>query len=195
MSVHLTDVTKSFQGIPILSHITLTLDDEQRYTLVGESGSGKTTLLRLLAGLEHPETGMVSLDVRSVSYAFQEPRLFPELTVRENILAVIPDRPVDEVLSGLNLTDAANKYPHELSGGMKKRASVARALSVKADLYLLDEPTGGQDEMHIEMVAEAIRRYTDGAIAVIATHDARLRALLDADELTVRDGNCNVTSK
>ncbi len=192
MSITLTDVSKAFKGSEVLSGITLTLEDGKCYVLVGESGSGKTTLLRMLAGLEHPDRGVVSLDSKSVSYAFQEPRLFPGLTVRENVLAIAPDRPVDEVLASLHLTEAADKYPHELSGGMKKRAGVARALAAAADVYLLDEPTGGQDEMHIEMVAEAIRRYTADAVVIVATHDDKLRSLLFASVLRVHNGTCTL---
>lgn len=193
MSIRLTDVSKTFKNITVLSHVTLSLDAGRCYALVGESGAGKTTLLRLLAGLESPDGGTVEMAEKTVSYAFQEPRLFPELTVRENVLAIAPEKSADEILESLHLTEAAGKYPHELSGGMKKRAGVARALAADADVYLLDEPTGGQDEMHVAMVAAAIRKYTADATVIVATHDDKLRALLPAAVLTVRAGNCTLT--
>ena len=195
MSISLENVSKAFQDNAVLSNVTLSLEDGAFYLLVGESGSGKTTLLRLLAGLESPEEGAVEMDGKSVSYAFQEPRLFPELTVRENVLAIAPQRSVSEILECLHLTEAADKLPHELSGGMKKRAGVARALAADADVYLLDEPTGGQDVMHVVRIADAIRHYTAGATVIVATHDDKLRALLPAETLTVHNGSCTVSKE
>lgn len=195
MSIRFSHVSKTFKNNTVLSHVTLSLKEGNCYTLVGESGSGKTTLLRLIAGLDRPEEGIVDMDGKSISYAFQEPRLFPELTVRENVLAITPKRSVDEILAILNLTEAADKYPHELSGGMKKRAGVARALAAEADVYLLDEPTGGQDEMHVGMIAEAIRKYTAGATVIVATHDYKLRVLLPSNMITVRAQNCMLTQE
>jgi len=117
--------------------------------------------------------------------------LFPHLTVLENILAISPARQPEEILSLLDLTEAADKYPHQLSGGMKKRAGVARALAAKADIYLLDEPTAGQDAAHGAAVAEAIRRYTAGALTVIATHDESLLRSISGSTLHVENQNCS----
>lgn len=193
MSIQLVDVSKSFKERTVLSHVSLTLENDACYALVGESGAGKTTLLRLLAGLDHPDSGKVVMNGKTVSYAFQEPRLFPGLTVRENVHAIAPERSADELLSALNLAESADKYPHELSGGMKKRAGVARALAAKTHVYLLDEPTGGQDEMNVRLIAEAIRKYTAGATVIVATHDDKLRVLLPSSVLSVRGGECLIT--
>ncbi len=192
MQIELKNISKLYNDIPILQNVSLHLCMGERYSLVGDSGSGKTTLLRLIAGLERPTAGQIETDGARISYAFQEHRLFPQLTVRENILAVSPAIGPDEILSMLDLSDAAEKYPYQLSGGMQKRAGLARALAVQADIYLLDEPTGGQDAAHAEMAAKAIRQYTDGALVVVATHDEALLRSIDGKILRVENQTCRI---
>jgi len=191
MSLELKNVSKMYNGSIILRDVSLQMRTGETYFLIGASGSGKTTLLRLIAELETPSGGQIETDGACISYAFQEHRLFPHLTVLENILAISPARQPEEILSLLDLTEAADKYPHQLSGGMKKRAGVARALAAKADIYLLDEPTAGQDAAHGAAVAEAIRRYTAGALTVIATHDESLLRSISGSTLHVENQNCS----
>ncbi len=190
MQVVLTDVTKSFNETKILRNVSLHLHKGEMYSLIGASGAGKTTLLRLIAGLEEPTLGVIDTDGARISYAFQEPRLFPQLTVRDNILAISPMCPLEEILRELDLTDAGDKYPHELSGGMRKRVAVARAISAEADVYLLDEPTGGQDAGHAAMVANAILCYTAGALTVVATHDETLLRTLGKKTIKITNNKC-----
>ncbi len=187
MSLTFHDVSKSFAETAVLSHVSLTLSEEQTYFLSGASGAGKTTLLRLIAGLEKPSSGRIEIPSRRISFAFQEPRLFPQLTVRENILAITPRVSAEEILAVLDLTEAEGKYPHELSGGMKKRAGLARALAADADIFLLDEPTAGQDADHAAMVARAILKYTSDATVFIATHDTALMQAVKAQTITIKE--------
>ena len=190
MNVILRDVSKRYGDKCVLDNVCLTFTAGKRYAVVGASGIGKTTLLRLIAGLEMPDDGEVLIqDDAVVSYAFQEPRLFPGLSVIENVRAVDPERDGQAILEALNLLAEADHYPASLSGGMKKRAGLARALSKKADIYLIDEPTAGQDALHSEAVADAICTYTVGSLCVISTHDAELIAAV-ADEMVVFGSKC-----
>lgn len=175
MRAILRDVVKQYGDKLILNSVNLEFSDNTRYAVVGASGIGKTTLLRLLAGLEKPDCGFVEVSTRSViSYAFQEHRLFPALTVMENMKAIEPEKDCEKILDSLDLLSEADSYPSSLSGGMRKRAGLARALAKKADIYLIDEPTGGQDARHCAMVAETISTYTRDGLCIIATHDAEL---------------------
>lgn len=171
MKIQLHGVSKSFDAKMVLDAVDLTLSDGF-YGLLGESGGGKTTLLRILCGLTAPDAGTVSFsEPPTFSYAFQEPRLFPHLTVRENLALISPERSPDELLRTLDLADAADLYPDELSGGMKTRAGVARCLSKRASVYLLDEPTGGQDAQHAKLVMQSIQTYAAGAVCLTVSHD------------------------
>ena len=172
-TVELRDLRVRFGEKSILESVSLTLTSEHRYALVGSSGSGKTTLLRLLAGLQKPSGGKIlfSPPAPVISYAFQEPRLFPQCTVRENLSMVSPERDIDEILAALDLSGEKESRPATLSGGMQKRVGLARALAKKADVYLLDEPTGGQDLLRTEQIVRAVRDYTAGAVLVVATHE------------------------
>lgn len=175
MHVILHDLVKRYGDKCVLNNVNLDFSPGVRYAIVGSSGIGKTTLLRLIAGLEKPDSGSVEVPAGAVtSYAFQEPRLFPMLTATENIEAITPERDSREILSSLNLLREANSYPSSLSGGMKKRAGLARALAKQADIYLIDEPTGGQDAHHCAMVCEAILAYTKDSVCIVSTHDAEL---------------------
>ena len=185
MHVILRDVSKRYGGKCVLNELNLELNSGKCYAIVGASGIGKTTLLRLVADLEYPDSGSIDKPEGAiVSYAFQEPRLFPGLTVLENIKAIDPERDGKEILLSLDLLQEADSYPSSLSGGMKKRAGLARALAKQANIYLIDEPTAGQDAHHSVEVAEAIRRYTDGTLCLISTHDPDLISAI-AEEMIV----------
>lgn len=185
MCVKLIDVTKRFGEKTVLAGLNLALQMGQCYAVAGASGIGKTTLLRVIAGLETQDSGSVILPKDAViSYAFQEPRLFDELTVAANMSVVHPDRDSMQILQELDLSQDAGKFPDELSGGMKKRAGLARALAKQADIYLIDEPTGGQDAQRCLTIAETVSRYTKGSLCLVSTHDASLVSMI-ADHLIV----------
>lgn len=183
MDVILHDISKRYGGKSVLNKLNLVLNFGKCYAIVGASGIGKTTVLRLIAGLESADSGSLEIpENATVSYAFQEPRLFPELTVTENIKAVNPDRDVAQILEVLDLSMEADSLPSTLSGGMKLRAGLSRALAKKAVIYLIDEPTGGQDARHSAGITEAIRHYTEGSLCILSTHDPSLISAL-ADEM------------
>lgn len=141
------NLTVSFEGKMVLDHLTLTIPEEGVTWLAGPSGVGKTTLFRVLAGLRKPDAGEVVVTKRPV-LLFQEDRLFPRCTARRQIEAVLPRDRRGEAphwLELVELTEAADKLPGELSGGMARRLSLARCLAVEGDVYLLDEPFAGVD--------------------------------------------------
>ncbi|HIK17195.1 MAG TPA: ABC transporter ATP-binding protein [Leptolyngbyaceae cyanobacterium M33_DOE_097] len=149
----------------VLDNINLTISANEYVSLIGHSGCGKSTLLKIVAGLERATSGLVTLEGKEVRkpgcdrmMVFQHYSLLPWLTVRENIRLA-----VDEVLEGLpnsekaqivnehlamvNLMGAANKYPDEISGGMKQRVGIARALAIRPKMLLMDEPFGALDAL------------------------------------------------
>lgn len=149
----------------VLDGINLTIKENEFISVIGHSGCGKSTLLKILAGLETASAGSVRLEGREVRkpgaermMVFQHYSLLPWLTVRENIrLAVdevlkrVPAREkqqiVNEHLAMVNLTAAADKYPDEISGGMKQRVGIARALAIRPKMLLMDEPFGALDAL------------------------------------------------
>lgn len=141
------NITVRFGDKMVLDHLTVSVPAQGLTFLSGPSGAGKTTLLRVLAGLLVPETGRVSLPGRPV-LLFQEDRLFPGLTVRRQVEAVLPKahrREAEGWLELVELSGAGDKLPQELSGGMARRAALARTLAVEGEVYLLDEPFAGVD--------------------------------------------------
>ncbi|MBQ9785231.1 MAG: ABC transporter ATP-binding protein [Clostridia bacterium] len=175
-----TNVSFSYGKKSVFKEFSFTLADREILAVMGTSGCGKTTLLRLIAGLEKPtRESVIRSTHQKIAYVFQEPRLFPWMTVRNNLRAVLgkdpeSDAKIDDVLQKVGLSDAAEQYPDELSGGMKSRVSLARALLVDADLFLLDEPFAALDEELRESLGALLREHIKarGASAVLVTHQA-----------------------
>ena len=170
LRVRLREVTRQFDGRPALESIDLEIHAGEFTALLGPSGCGKTTLLRLIAGLDRPTTGRVTLDEvgstapstdrgdipRNISYVFQEPHLMPWRNVLENVALPLELRGTSRTdrresamraVERVGLADAADRYPAQLSGGMRMRASLARALVTSPGLLLLDEPFAALDEI------------------------------------------------
>lgn len=184
--IRFDQVSFSYGDKEVLRELSFCLETGELLAVMGESGCGKTTLLHLAAGLQGPQTGEIRSDHARVSIAFQEPRLFPWLTVRENLLSALPQserRAGEERLSALlaemGLSDVEGLYPRELSGGMKSRVSLARALLYGGDLLLLDEPFSALDEKMRQELATRLRRELkkEGKTAILVTH---LRAEAEA---------------
>lgn len=174
------DLTVRFGGQTVLDRVTLTISDEGLTYLSGPSGVGKTTLLRVLAGLLEPDGGSVTVPERVVML-FQEDRLFPGRTALEQVEAVLPKSRREEARGFLELTeltDAADKLPGELSGGMARRCALARCLAVEADAYLLDEPFAGVDPQRAERILKRLREK--GKPMVLTGHDPALAARCDS---------------
>ncbi|MEG4067388.1 nitrate ABC transporter ATP-binding protein [Microcoleus sp. Pol11C2] len=149
----------------VLENINLSIGENEYISVIGHSGCGKSTLLKIVAGLEKQSAGMVTLEGKEIRkpgadrmMVFQHYGLLPWLTVRENIRLAVDEvlqslsRPekislVNEHLAMVNLTSAADKYPDEISGGMKQRVGIARALAIRPKMLLMDEPFGALDAL------------------------------------------------
>lgn len=168
--IELRDITVSFAGTPVLENCSLRVPAGQGAALTGPSGCGKTTLLSVAAGLQKPDAGFVRVEGR-VSYVFQEPRLFPWLTAAQN-LSLVAAGGAEEWLEKAGLADAAEKYPAELSGGMRQRLNIVRALAYGGEILLLDEPFKGLDAPLRKEIAALIARERAGKTLLLVTHDA-----------------------
>jgi NitT/TauT family transport system ATP-binding protein len=195
-------VVKRFGDLTVLDGVSLSVGRGEFAAIVGPSGCGKSTLLRMLAGLERPTAGSVTLDGKPVTapgpermLIFQEHALYPWRTVAENVgfgleLAGAPGRVkqqrVAEMLAKVGLAGFERYYPHQLSGGMRQRAAIARAWASDPDVLLLDEPYGALDAMtRLTMQNELLKLWQgSGKTVLLITHDID-EALYLADRVYV----------
>jgi nitrate ABC transporter ATP-binding subunit len=195
----------SYEGVEILQDINLTIKKGEFITLMGPSGSGKSTLLRLLTGLAQPKSGEVLVDSVSTKKAlpdsavvFQDYSLFPWLTAEENIILAMKRTMkkskskkelahlAGQYLELVQLGHAVKKYPGEMSGGMRQRAAIARALSLGADLMFMDEPFGALDpvtRIQLQDIILQVNRDQQRTV-VFVTHDAE-EAIILADRIVM----------
>ena len=190
--IELKDLSFSYGEKEVLKNLSYTFPDRGIFAVMGESGEGKTTLLRLLATLEKPCGGEITSTHKSVAVAFQEPRLLPWLNAENNLKFVLSKKKIasgtaQSLLRELELEDCAAMLPHELSGGMKQRLSLARALAADADLLLLDEPFSALDAALKERVAELVKNANKDGLTIVITHDKGDAELLGAKILTLKN--------
>lgn len=193
-SPHPTDlifdrVSLSFGDKQVLRELSFRVAAGGRLVLMGASGGGKTSVLRLAAGLLAPSGGRIEGGGR-VSVQFQEPRLLPWLTAAENINVVLSDRKktlptANAWLERVDLVEAADLYPDELSGGMAQRVALCRALAAPADVLLLDEPFRGLDEGTKQRVMEMVADSLGGRTLLLTTHDSAEAAFFSGDILRI----------
>ena len=179
--LELRNISHSYGDLNVLSDLSLTLEPGRRIALMGPSGCGKTTLLKIALGLLTPSAGAVKNSFRRPAAVFQEPRLLPWRTALENVDLVLGDRKKDlpramAALEQMELTDAAHKYPRELSGGMQQRLAMARALAADPDLLVLDEPFKGLDEALRLRVLQTVGR-TEAAVLLVTHEEWEAHAL------------------
>ncbi|MGH9768061.1 MAG: ABC transporter ATP-binding protein [Blastocatellia bacterium] len=186
-------VSRSFGAVEVLRELSLEILRGEFVAVVGPSGCGKTTLLNLLSGYDQPSSGVINREGR-VRMVYQQDGLFPWQTVTENIalgLRHIGDekergRQVSEMLSLIRLEGFENHYPHQLSGGMRQRVELARALAGDSDILLLDEPFSALDYLtRLRMRQELARLLQERPRTVaLVTHDIEEAAQL-ADRVVV----------
>lgn len=171
--LELKDVSLSFGALEVLRGASLTLGQGERIAITGPSGCGKTSLLHVIAGLLHPDSGLVRNRAARTACVFQEPRLLPWLSAEENVSIVMPHGTQGQdalmLLKKLGLADSAEKHPCELSGGMQQRAALARALAYAPDLILLDEPFRALDAASKALAIDAVNERADCAV-ILVTH-------------------------
>lgn len=181
MSIVVTGLSKSFGEKQVLNGFSHTFPSASLTALMGPSGVGKTTLFRILLGLERPDAGTVSgMEGKTVSAVFQEDRLFPWLTVLQN--AEVAGSGGKAWLRRLGLGEELGSFPSSLSGGMRRRVALARALCRDGDIFLLDEPFQGLDEGRKREVIDIFRELKTHKTILLITHDP-MEAEALADEI------------
>lgn len=184
--IKLENVNFSYGERRVLENFNLTVKNGERIALSGPSGIGKTTVLRLIMGLEKGQSGKIEVKKDAkISVVFQEDRLLPFKTVFQNLTLFGNEDIAAEILSGLGLGGTGDKYPTELSGGMARRVSIARALSCGGDIFIFDEPFNGIDEDNVKITSELINKYTKGKTVIMVSHNKRDIALLGASEIII----------
>jgi NitT/TauT family transport system ATP-binding protein len=168
MELAIKNVSKTYGDLLVLNKINLNVNEGQIVCIIGPSGCGKSTLLRLIGGLEHPDNGSIEARgapppdcLNPLTYIFQDFSLLPWRTVEKNISLVLEDHRlssknkneiIKSVLQRTKLTEFGDRWPRELSGGMKQRVGIARALAVNPSVLLMDEPLSALDSQTSEIL-------------------------------------------
>ncbi len=216
--LEIEDLTRNFGAETAVDSFSLDVEEGELLTLLGPSGCGKTTTLRMIAGLERPTSGSITIgeqavadddhfvapENRDVGLVFQDFALFPHLTVAENITFGISEweteqkeARLEELLKLVNLEDHRDKQPENLSGGQQQRVALARSLAPEPDILLLDEPFSNLDvRLRIEMRQEVRRILKEaGVTAISVTHDQE-EALSISDRVVImNDGHLEQVGK
>ncbi|MDO9592111.1 MAG: ABC transporter [Firmicutes bacterium HGW-Firmicutes-20] len=205
MYLKLNDLSFQYDDQQLIHSFSCAIEKGSITAVLGSSGSGKSTLLRLISGLEKPIDGTMTLDqkiifdhhhfmeahLRQIGLVFQDYALFPHLTVRKNIEygvrksnVVRKKEIVDRLLRMVELTEDADKYPSQCSGGMQQRVAIARALANEPKLLLLDEPFSNLDQQLKERMRILMKQWfkEQGVTVIIVTHDQQDAAML-ADQI------------
>ncbi|MDP3359906.1 MAG: ATP-binding cassette domain-containing protein [Lutibacter sp.] len=213
--IEVTDLYKEFKGIPVLKGVSTTFEKGVTNMIIGQSGSGKTVFLKCLVGLHVPDSGIICFDGRKqkeldikeqrllrqeIGMVFQGGALYDSLTVEENIMFPLKmfaeqsfsermDR-VNFVLKRVNLENANKKFPAELSGGMQKRVSIARAIVMNPKYLFCDEPNSGLDPNTATVIDNLIKEITEEyqIITVINSHDMNSVMEIGEKIILLKDG-------
>ncbi|MDR0951029.1 MAG: ABC transporter ATP-binding protein [Candidatus Ancillula sp.] len=192
--IKFSEVALNYESEVILSDVNLEIKKEDSVSIIGRSGTGKSTLLRSIVGEIKPSVGDISSRGK-VSFVFQEPTLVPWLTVAENIKIVQSSKKnldIDRILFEVGLEGFRNRYPNSLSGGQKSRVGLARALAVKPDILLMDEPFSSLDALtrlemqNLEKNLQKEHKWT----SLIVTHDIEEALTMSKRVIVVKNGTC-----
>lgn len=193
--LELNNIKKSYNSLEVINELSLHLLKGEIVALLGPSGCGKTTLFRMIAGLTFPDRGQINITpgIR-VAYVFQEPRLLPWKTVEENVAFVQNNflsgseasNIRDNLLSISGLDSFKNKFPNQLSGGMKQRLELIRALAIKPDLLLMDEPFKSLDTvLKMTLRKLIVEQWSEKGFGILLiTHDPEMAVML-ADRIFI----------
>ena len=194
--IQLRRVSKTFlKSGQILDHFDVQFQAERVHCLLGPSGSGKSTILRLISGLESVDDGLIEKAAKAFAYVFQEANLLPWRTAEQNALLPLElesekkGERLKALFLNLKLSGAENLYPHELSGGMKMRVALARALINNPELLLLDEPFSALDELTRNKLQVDLRRMvTQKRLTALFVTHSLAEAVFVADRILVIGG-------
>lgn len=197
--IEFQNVTKKFNNMTVLDEVSFQLKKQEVVALLGPSGCGKTTILNIAAGLTESTTGEVYIHTNQLGYIFQEPRLLPWKTVLENILFVIErgeesQRIALNALAKVGLENVQDTYPRQLSGGMRQRVSIARALASNPKIILMDEPFSALDiSLKREIQKDLLSIIDENRVGVMyVTHDAEEAAKMADRIIILEDKPCKV---
>ena len=195
------DINKSYGDIKVLTDFNLELIDNKINCIIGPSGCGKTTILNIVAELCEYQ-GKVEREQKGISYIFQNNRLLPNLNVQDNLEYVLSTiekdknermKKIDKILDIVELAQRRKAYPHELSGGMQQRVSMARAFIYPSQILLMDEPFKGLDiALKKKLIAAFLKLWQqDNKTVIFVTHDVD-EALLLADKIVLLSPNAEI---
>lgn len=183
-------LNKSFGEKRVLENFSAVFPSGRVTCVMGPSGCGKTTLLHILLGLEQPDGGTIENRPARISAVFQEERLCEDFSAVTNVRLVtgktLSEEKITQCLEAFGLAGSTHVPVRELSGGMKRRAAIARAVLAEGELLILDEPFKGLDEATRKAVASEVKRRTKGRTIVMVTHDPTEALLMDAEILEMR---------
>ena len=177
----LENICKKYGEKTVLQDVSFVFPGGRRTCIMGPSGCGKTTLLRIILGLETPDAGTMTGRPERLSAVFQENRLFEDFSALSNVAAVCSKEDkgkIEEHLTALGLGDSLTKPVRTLSGGMKRRVAIARAVLAPGELMILDEPFTGLDKDTKAVVLEYLKTHTQGRTLILVTHDPAERDAL-----------------
>ncbi|PNR95850.1 ABC transporter ATP-binding protein [Petrotoga sp. 9PWA.NaAc.5.4] len=182
-----SNLSKSFDKLLVIDNWNLQIKDGERIVLVGPSGCGKTTFFRIISGLEMYNTGKVDIFVEKIGYVFQEPRLLPWRNVFDNLKLIREDeKKINEIINMMGLSSFKSILPSKLSGGMKQRVNLARALLVEPQLLIMDEPFSSLDLKIKLSIMKDIKKLwlKDRFSMLMVTHDIK-EAIFLADKIII----------
>jgi phospholipid/cholesterol/gamma-HCH transport system ATP-binding protein len=207
---------RSYFDQQVLKNITFTIRKGERVSILGPGGSGKSVILKIIVGIEKPDYGyskLMKIDLAKTSFknkkdvlcslgmAFQQGGLFDFMNVRENLMFVmdnmtkfsdeIKQKKIKEILSAVKLADTENLYPHEMSGGMRRRVGIARALCINPKVAIFDEPTAGLDPVTSSIILNRILQVSvddKESSMVVATSNVEVAIRFSKRIILIRDG-------
>ena len=197
--IEFRNVVKSLGGSKVLDGLSFCVRKGEILSIAGPSGTGKSVTLKHVVGLMEPDSGEVKTSTDRIGYLFQSGALLAWMTAYENVALPLVettklsdaeiDAKVMDALRAVGLEDSADKYPSEMSGGMQKRAGLARAIVCDAEVILYDEPTSGLDPVTSSNIMRLIRELRDrrGVTSVVVTHDLAA-AMRDSDRVMLVSG-------
>lgn len=213
--VEIKNVNKSFGDFKVLQNVSLDVFKGENLVIFGRSGTGKSVLLKCLVGLLIPDSGEILINERNVhslsinqlnelrkniGFLFQSAALYDSMTVRENLAFPLirnfnfspteVEAKVIRALENVSLLDAIDKMPSELSGGMRKRIGLARAIITEPELMLYDEPTTGLDPITTKEISRLIRdlQYKLKMTSIVVTHDILCAKIISDNAIVLKDG-------
>ena len=186
MRYEIKNIYKSFNNKMVLKNISYKFPDNGLVWIKGNTGSGKTTLLNIISGLTAEDSGEVlGFKDKKISYVFQDDRLIPWLTAKENLKIIknTDDKSLEKFLNLVGLENDYNTKTDNMSGGMKKKLSIARALAFNGDVFLMDEPFTGLDENSAVRILNVLKDYYSKKLVILVSHNDLILKILSNNDL------------